>query len=189
MTLSFSGDGHETGLLSLGEGGRPLSETLVDNATISAATLMNAASSPNRLVFKTPPLLSPIRISGTPTIQLMLAFSKPKANVTAHLISYPEGAGTATVLSRGWIDPENRSSPSVTEAVTPGKMYKLTFDFQPKDSVLAAGRRLGVMILSSYRDYTIRPAPGAELTMDLKESKVRLPIVGGPSTFTNAFDW
>ena len=189
VTLSFSGDGHETGLLSLREGGRPALETLVDNATISAATLMNAASSPNRLVFKTPPLLSPIRISGTPTIQLMLAFSKPKANVTAHLISYPEGAGTATVISRGWIDPENRSSPAVTEAVTPGKMYKLTFDFQPKDSVLAAGRRLGVMILSSDRDYTIRPAPGAELTMDLKESKVRLPIVGGPSTFTNAFDW
>jgi predicted acyl esterase len=119
----------------------------------------------------------------------MLAFSKPKANVTAHLISYPEGAGSATVISRGWIDPENRSSPAVTEAVTPGKMYKLTFDFQPKDSMLAAGRRLGVMILSSDRDYTIRPSPGTELTMALKESKVRLPIVGGHSTFTNAFDW
>jgi predicted acyl esterase len=150
---------------------------------------MNVASSPHRLVFKTPPLLTPIRISGTPTIQLLLAFSKPKANVTAHLISYPEGAGSATVISRGWIDPENRSSPAVTEAVTPGKMYKLTFDFQPKDSMLAAGRRLGVMILSSDRDYTIRPSPGTELTMALKESKVRLPIVGGHSTFTNAFDW
>ena len=33
------------------------------------------------------------------------------------------------------------------------------------------------------------PAPGPQLTMDLKESKLRLPIVGGPSTFTNAFDW
>jgi X-Pro dipeptidyl-peptidase len=189
VTLSFSGNGNETGLLSLREGGRPVSEAIVDNATISAATLMNVASSPHRLVFKTPPLLTPIRISGTPTIQLLLAFSKPKANVTAHLISYPEGAGSATVISRGWIDPENRSSPAVTEAVTPGKMYKLTFDFQPKDSMLAAGRRLGVMILSSDRDYTIRPSPGTELTMALKESKVRLPIVGGPSTFTNAFDW
>jgi X-Pro dipeptidyl-peptidase len=55
--------------------------------------------------------------------------------------------------------------------------------------VLAAGRRLGVMILSSDRDHSIRPSPGTELTMDLKESKLRLPIVGGPSTFTNAFDW
>ena len=45
------------------------------------------------------------------------------------------------------------------------------------------------MILSSDRDYTVRPAPGTGLTMDLRESKVRLPIVGGPSTFTNAFDW
>ncbi len=188
VTLSFEGNGLETGQLTMKEGKRAF-QTIVDNATISATTLMNAASSPNRLVFKTPPLLRPIRISGTPTIQLTLAFSKPKANVTAHLISYPESTGTATVISRGWIDPENRSSPAVTEAVTPGKAYKLTFDFQPKDSVLAPGRRLGIMILSSDFDYTIRPAPGTELTMDLKESKVRLPIVGGPSTFTNAFDW
>jgi X-Pro dipeptidyl-peptidase len=188
VTLSFNGNGLNTGQLTLREG-RRASQTLVDNATISAATLMNAASSPNRLVFKTPPLLTPIRISGTPTITLTMAFSKPKANLTAHLISYPESTGTATVISRGWIDPENRSSAAVTEAVTPGKSYKLTFDFQPKDSVLGVGRRLGIMILSSDRDYTIRPAPGTELTMDLKESNVRLPIVGGPSTFTNAFDW
>jgi X-Pro dipeptidyl-peptidase len=39
------------------------------------------------------------------------------------------------------------------------------------------------------RDYTIRPAPGTQLTMNLNESKLRLPIVGGPSAFTNAFDW
>ena len=188
MTLSLSGNGLESGALTLREGHRAW-QTLVDNATISPTTLMNAASSPNRLVFKTPPLLKPIRISGTPTITLTMAFSKPKANLTAYLISYPSGTGTATVISRGWIDPENRTSPALTEAVTPGKAYKLAFDLQPKDSVVAAGRRLGVMILSSDRDYTVRPAPGTELTMDLRESTVRLPIVGGPSTFTNAFDW
>ena len=188
VTLSFNGNGLETGQLTLREG-KKASQTLVDNATISPATLMNAASSPNRLLFKTPPLLTPIRLSGTPTITLTVAFSKPKANLTAHLISYPGGTGNGTVISRGWIDPENRTSPAFTEAVVPGKSYKLTFDFQPKDSVLAAGRRLGIMILSSDRDYTIRPAPGTELTINLRESKVRLPIVGGPSTFTNAFDW
>ena len=188
VTVSFNGNGLETGQLTLKEGKRA-SQTLVDNATISPATLMNASASPNRLLFKTPTLLSPIRISGTPTIQLTMAFSKAKANLTAHLISYPAAGGNGTVISRGWIDPENRSSPAVTEAIATGRSYKLTFDFQPKDSVLAAGRRLGVMILSSDRDHSIRPAPGTELTMDLKESKLRLPIVGGPSTFTNAFDW
>jgi X-Pro dipeptidyl-peptidase len=188
VTLSFNGNGLETGELTLKEGKRA-SQTLVDNATISPATLMNAPSSSNRLLFKTPTLLSPIRISGTPTITLTMAFSKPKANLTAHLISYPAAGGNGTVISRGWIDPENQHSPAITEQIATGKSYKLTFDFQPKDSVLAAGRRLGVMILSSDRDYTIRPAPGTELTMDLRESKLRLPIVGGPSRFTNAFDW
>jgi X-Pro dipeptidyl-peptidase len=188
VTLSFSGNGLETGALTLREG-NSASQTLVDNATISPATLMNAPSSPHRLVFKTPTLLTPIRLSGTPTITLTMAFSKPKANLTAHLISYPGGAGNATVISRGWIDPENRTSPAVTESIATGKSYKLTFDFQPKDSVIAAGQRLGVMILSSDYDHTIRPAPGTELTMNLRESKLRLPIVGGPSTFTNAFDW
>jgi X-Pro dipeptidyl-peptidase len=188
VTLSFNGNGLETGQLTLREG-KNASQTLVDNATISPATLMNAASSPHRLLFKTPTLLAPIRLSGTPTITLTMAFSKPKANLTAHLISYPGGGGNGTVISRGWIDPENRTSPAVTESIATGNSYKLTFDFQPKDSVIAAGRRLGVMIISSDRDYTIRPAPGTELTMDLRESQVRLPIVGGPSTFTNAFDW
>ena len=188
VTLSFNGNSLATGQLTLKEGKRA-SQTLVDNATISPATLMNASASPHRLLFKTPTLLSPIRISGAPTIQLTMAFSKPKANLTAHLISYPAAGGNGTVISRGWIDPENRRSPAVTEAIATGRSYKLTFDFQPKDSVVAAGRRLGVMILSSDRDHSIRPAPGTELTMDLRESKLRLPIVGGPSTFTNAFDW
>jgi X-Pro dipeptidyl-peptidase len=188
VTVSFGGNGLEVGELTLGKSKRDF-QTLVDDATISPATLMNAASSPNRLVFKTPTLTTPIRISGTPTITLTLAFSKPKANVTAHLISYPDGAGSATVISRGWIDPENRHSPAVTEPVRTGKSYKLRFDFQPKDSVIPAGRRLGVMILSSDHDHTIRPAPGTELTLDLKKSEVNLPIVGGLSTFASAFDW
>jgi X-Pro dipeptidyl-peptidase len=187
VTVHFDGNGLEVGELTLEKSRRDF-QTLVDDATISPATLMNAAASPNRLVFKTPPLIAPIRISGTPTITLTLAFSKPKANVTAHLISYPE-TGNATVISRGWIDPENRHDPAVTEAVRTGKSYKLRFDFQPKDSVIAAGRRLGVMILSSDRDYTVRPAPGTELTMDLKKSQLTLPIVGGPSVFESSLDW
>jgi X-Pro dipeptidyl-peptidase len=188
VTVNFDGNGLEVGELTLRKSRRDF-QTLVDDATLSPATLMNAASSPHRLVFKTPPLTTPIRISGTPTITLTLAFSKPKANVTAHLISYPDGPGSATVISRGWIDPENRHSPAVTEPVRTGKSYKLRFDFQPKDSVIPAGRRLGVMILSSDHDHTIRPAPGTELTLDLKKSEVNLPIVGGLSTFANAFDW
>lgn len=165
--------------------GDGVEETLVDDATISPTTLLNASSSPNRLVFKSPPLLAPVRISGTPTIRLWMSFSKPKANLTAYLISYPE-TGNGTVISRGWIDPENRIDPARTQAIEVGKTYRLDFDLQPKDSVVAAGRRLGVMIISSDRDYTVRPAPGTELTMDLGKSSVALPIVGGQKALVRA---
>jgi X-Pro dipeptidyl-peptidase len=160
-------------------------ETLVDDATISPMTLLNSASSPNRLVFKTPPLVAPVRISGTPEVRLWMSFSKPKANLTAYLISYPE-TGNGTVISRGWIDPENRTDPARTQAIEVGKEYRFDFDMQPKDSVVAAGRRLGVMIISSDRDYTVRPAPGTELTMDLAKSFVTLPIVGGQKALVEA---
>ena len=154
-------------------------ETIVDNAALTAATLYNAASSPSRLVFKTPVLAAPVRISGTPTISLRVAFSKPEANVTALLVNYPGTTGNGTLISRGWIDPENRSSPAVSQPVTPGAFSTLDFDFQPKDSVLAAGRRLGVILLSSDREHSIRPAAGTELSVDLAASSVSIPVVGG----------
>jgi predicted acyl esterase len=153
-------------------------ETLVDNATLTSSSLANATSSPNRLAFRTAPLSAPVRISGTPTLSLRMAFSKAKANLSAWLVSYP-ATGNGTILTRGWIDPENRHDPHITEPITPGAMYRLDFDFQPKDTIVAAGRRLGVVIVSSDRDHSIRPAPGTELTLDLDESHVTLPIVGG----------
>jgi len=153
-------------------------ETLVDNATLTSASLVNAATSPSRLAFRTAPLTAPVRISGTPAISLRMAFSKPRANLSAWLVSYP-ATGNGTILSRGWIDPENRHDPAVTEPVEPGTMYRLDFDFQPKDVVVAAGRRLGIVIVSSDRDHSIRPAAGTELTLDVDASHVTLPIVGG----------
>ena len=160
-------------------------ETLTDNATITAATLTNAASSPNRLVFRTPPISSPIRLSGTPRVSLRLASSKAKANVTAMVVSYP-ATGNATIHARGWMDPENRTAVDVTEPVTPGTMYQLSFDLQPKDSVIAAGRRIGLVVMSSDNEYTIRPAPGTQLTLDLAASSITLPVVGGGPALAQA---
>jgi hypothetical protein len=54
---------------------------------------------------------------------------------------------------------------------------------QPKDSVIAAGRTLGIVVMSSDREYTVRPAPGTELTVDLAASSATLPILGGQARF------
>ncbi len=154
-------------------------ETITDNASIPATTSMNTASSGTRLVYQMPPFTQPVRISGTPWLNLRMAFSKPKANLTGLLISYPAAGGNGTILSRGWLDPENRHSDRVSERVAPGTFYDLRFDLQPKDMVIPAGRRLAVMVISSDFEHTLRPAPGTQLTLDTAASSVQLPIVGG----------
>jgi hypothetical protein len=45
--------------------------------------------------------------------------------------------------------------------------------------VIPAGSRLALMVLSSDRDFTIRPPAGTRLKLDLKRSELSLPVVGG----------
>ena len=94
--------------------------------------------------------------------------------------------GNGTILSRGWLDPENRDSDRVSEPVVPGTFYDLRFDLQPKDMVIPAGRRLALMVLSSDNEHTLRPAAGTQLTLDTKASSFELPIVGGANVLADA---
>jgi len=152
-------------------------ETLSDDAGVTASTLMNAATEDSRLLYQTNVLREPVRISGTPRVSLNASFSKSKANLTAVLVSLPE-SGNGTILTRGWIDPENRASDAASEPVSPGTFYTLSFAMQPKDTVVAAGRRLALMVFSSDRQYTVRPAPGTQLTLDPAASSLTLPVLG-----------
>ncbi len=186
-TFSFRPGGPGRGLLTLQPadpaGG---SETLSDNGSIGESTIVNSASSANRLAYMSAPLTQQVRISGTPWLNLRMAFSKPRANVTIILMSWP-ASGNGTIIDRGWMDPENRNSFSVSDPVTPGTFYDLHFDMQAKDIVLDVGSRLGVVVLSSDYESTIRPAPGTLVTLDLAHSTIDLPIVGGTSAVGGAF--
>jgi hypothetical protein len=177
--------GGTRGNLTLGAGGSA-QETLTDDASQEDQALLDAASSGNRLVYQSNPLTKDIRISGTPSVTLRMAFSKPKANLSAALISYPATGGSGTILTRGWLDPENRNSDYVSDPITPGTFYTLKFDMQAKDAIVPAGRRLGLMVFSSDRQYTIRPAAGTQLTLDLAGSSITIPVVGGTSALATA---
>ena len=173
-------------------------ETLVDNVEIAGAALAAAAASGHRLLYATPELLSPVHLSGTPRITLRLASSKPAANLSVWLVVLPwtDGPiGPANVITRGWADPQNHASLKSGgdyharrrgEPLVPGRFYRLTFDLQPDDQVIPAGKRIGLMIFSSDRDFTLWPQPGTELTVDLDGTSLRLPVVGGRSWFAEA---
>ncbi|WP_165556008.1 Xaa-Pro dipeptidyl-peptidase [Kribbella pittospori] len=173
------------GLTLTPQGQKGVTETLTDDASIAALTSANTASSNVRLVYQTPALQQAVRISGTPTVSLEMAFSKSKANLTAALVSYPP-TGNGTILTRGWIDPANRTTDHADNPVRPGRMYKIDFDLQPKDTVVPAGNRLALMVVSSDRDFTVRPAAGTQLTLDLRNSSLTIPVVGGSSKLRGA---
>jgi len=134
---------------------------------------------PNRLVYRSPALRAPVRLSGTPWVDLRMAVeNRRSANLTAVLVDYgPDGS--AAMVTRGWLDPQNRASLWHSRPLTPGRGYDLRWDLQPDDYVFAAGHRIGLVVVSTDYDYTLRPLPGTELSLDPARSVLRLPIVGG----------
>jgi X-Pro dipeptidyl-peptidase len=153
-------------------------ETIVDDSSIDANALIASVQSPNRLVYKTSALVAPVHMSGVASVSLHLSFDRPAANVSAMVVDY-RADGTARLVTRGWADPQNRNSKSRTDPVTPGTAYSINFDLQPHDYQFAAGSRIGFVVMSSDRLFTLRPPPGTTLNFEARHSKIFLPIVGG----------
>lgn len=183
LNLAPSGD-NTAGRLQLAptRHGKPVFEVIVDNFAVDATVLAAAAQSPHRLLYKTEPLVVPMHISGIPFVALRMSFNAPAAIVSAMLIEY-RANGTGAIITRGWADPQNRKSLSETFAIHPGSKYEIAFELQPHDHVFPAGSRIGLMLLSTDRLFTLRPPPGAELTLDTTKSTLILPVVGGAEAF------
>jgi len=157
-------------------------ESLVDDVAFSGAELARAAASPHRLLYATPELRAPVHLSGGARLTVRLAASRPAANLSVWLVTLPwlDAPGTGgSVITRGWADPQNRSSLERSEPLVPGTFYDVSFELQPDDQIIPAGRRIALMIFSSDRAFTLWPTAGTELTVDLDGTSVALPVVGG----------
>jgi len=159
-------------------------ETLEDNFSFAGDALAQAEWTHHRLMYVTPTLSDSVHISGVPEITVSVASSKPAANLSVWLVSLPwnsssEAEITDNIITRGWADPQNHESVSESAPLEPGKFYTFSFELQPDDQIIPAGQQIGLMIFSSDRDFTLRPDPGTELTLNLEETSLSLPIVGG----------
>ncbi len=189
VTLHPGVGGAARGSLSREPGADRGSEKLVDDVSTAGGLLAELEESPHRLLYATPELTAPVHISGTPRITVRLACDKPAANLSIWLVSLPwmkRAKITDNVITRGWADPQNHSSLTQGEPLVPGEYYELTFDLQPDDQIIPVGARIGLMIFSSDRDFTLWPAPGTELTIDLKGTSLDLPVVGGAEAYQKA---
>ena len=201
VVLHPVGNGNSVGNLSITALKNQGNEKLVDDVSFSGSALALASQSPHRLLFATAPLTDTVHISGTSRITLRIAFSKPAANLTVWLVQLPFDSttiGTSIqegLITRGWADPENYRSLThggnydsklPGEKLVPGKFYNMTFDIEPDDEFIPAGKQIGVMIMSSDPEFTLWPKPGTELTVDLDGSSFSLPIVGGAAALRSA---
>jgi X-Pro dipeptidyl-peptidase len=91
--------------------------------------------------------------------------------------------GTATtpykIVTRGWLDVRNRHRADRTEPLRAGRDYTFAWDFQPTDYLFKKGHRLGLVIISTDYDYTLRYPPGTKITVSPGHSSLRLPVVLG----------
>ena len=182
VTLHLTKGGRQAGGLVIDAAADQGSEKLVDNAGVFGKTLAQAAESEHRLIYTTPELQQDVHLSGTTTVTIKLASSKPAANLSVWMVSLPYTNSrklTDNVITRGWADPQNHQSLTHSEPLEPGKFYEVTFDLEPDDQVIAKGQKIGLMIFSSDRDFTLWPEPGTELTVDLDGTSIQLPVVGG----------
>jgi X-Pro dipeptidyl-peptidase len=98
-------------------------------------------------------------------------------------------------VSHGWADLQNAkaltqggnyASHNRGTALKAGEYRDVTFDLEPTDEFIPAGKQLAVMIMSSDREFTLWPKAGAELTLDLAKSSFRIPVVGGVNALQKA---
>jgi X-Pro dipeptidyl-peptidase len=186
----LSGERRTGGLSTVASAGQGREE-LTDDVAFDAPSLAQAVESANRLIYATPELTESVHRSGTAQIAIRLASSAPAANLSVYLVQLPwtpGRIGPANLITRGWANPQNAaslksggdySSMAPGKPLRPGEFVTLTFDLQPDDQIVPAGKRIALMILSSDRDFTLWPKPGPVLTVDLDQTRLRLPVVGG----------
>lgn len=159
-------------------------ESWVDQNTLVARDLAVASSSTHRVLYATAPLTAPLHLSGTPRVTVRVRADKSAANLSVYLVALPwtEPAprqSDFSLITRSWADLRNRRSMSSEEPLRAGEFVEMTFDLEPDDQVIPAGKQIGLMIFSTDPEFTLLPKPGTRLTLDLAGTSITLPVVGG----------
>jgi len=159
--------------LRAGASGRLL--TFADDPRQSLIPFTTSPTRSTGLAFATVPLTANTRLSGFASADLRLALGQGNANLSIGVFDL-NARGMATLITQGWADPQNRNSLWRTDAITPGQFMRVRVDLEANDHVIAKGHRIGVTILQSDHEFTIRPPAGKTMTIDTRASTITLPL-------------
>ncbi|MBF6054268.1 x-prolyl-dipeptidyl aminopeptidase [Streptomyces eurocidicus] len=91
-----------------------------------------------------------------------------------------------TVFSRGWADLGHYADPAPARPITPGKPYTITLDLAATDHVVPVGHRLALIVAGTDAGLIEPASTTPRVTMDLRGTTARLPLVGGYAAFARA---
>ena len=177
------------GTLTTSKPSKKMVEKFTDDVSFSGKDLATTDDKTHRLLFVTPTLTNSLHLSGVANITVKLAVNKPAANLSVWMVELGKDSLNKTtykIITRGWADPQNRVSLRKSQKLVSGKFYTVKFDLQPDDQIIPKGKKMGLMIFSSDKEYTIWPKPGTEIKVDIKSTTLNLPIVGGKAAYLHA---
>jgi X-Pro dipeptidyl-peptidase len=83
-------------------------------------------------------------------------------------------------VTKGIVDGQNIYDYTTQTPLNPNRYYNFAYNLLPIDYVFPAGSRIGVVLVGSYTSYgSVTVSNAAEVTIDLGNSRIALPIVGG----------
>jgi X-Pro dipeptidyl-peptidase len=85
-------------------------------------------------------------------------------------------------VSKGILDSSNRDSlfSGLASLVNVGQTYEFKWPTLPNDFTFPAGHQIGIVIGANFSGYSsVRGTNGSVITLDTRQSKVVLPVVGG----------
>ena len=161
-------------------------QEIIDDRILSTYDLLDMPVSNARLIFKTPVLTSDVKISGTPRINMNLAVVPVNPNpaattVAANLslaIADVAADGSFSIITRGWMNPQNRDSNYFKTPLEADQFVDLAFDMEPNDHIFKAGRQIALMIYSTDNAAHVMPTPGTLLKVDLGKTSMTVGVVG-----------
>jgi X-Pro dipeptidyl-peptidase len=181
--ITFSLDGSSAPALMLRNAD---SATFTDNPLLTEEQMFGDSGCNNAcLLFTGEPLAEPVRISGSPQLQLAGRIDMTGTHYTPVL--YEESAaGAVSIITRGFLNLRNRNGLHVSEPVSAGEAWTATVEFWDTDYVVPAGHRLGLAIMSSNAVWALPDVTLATTTLDLSVTALDLPVSEGAEALAEA---
>ena len=110
-----------------------------------------------------------------PAVLSVRTLDNGRYHMLDNLTELPFKEAVQRVISKGYLNLQNRHDLLEVEAVTPGEWMEFDFDLQPTIYKLEKGATLRLVLYTTDFEITVRDQTDYQLTIDLAQSSLHLP--------------